>query len=379
MSNAAMIFYNEMDKSDRVITYSMNKTRDSMKKSLSGFNLLYHTMEHNKNTLESIVNSPILGLVQKFIGPVNWIASKADKLCFDENTLLYLKNGKTEKISDIQVGEILIDDSIVIAKHKFQNSEPLYLYNTVYVSGSHIVYDKNDNEWKRVSDCGIITNYKPEYIYSISTSTSKIQLKDNLFRDYAESQSIGRNEDIDNYIIYYLNGQLNKYYIEETKYIQNHYNSRIEFPDKKESMNNESEKRIYIEQGLDENMSILVNNKGDTKLLKELSIGDRLNNNNIVIGKVELLTDVYNVYCCNGILGTSYIKLHMNNKWINIHNIEGVDKKDKYSGKLYHIMTNKGYIEIIDNNNRCIKVRDYSEFESSDLFTLISDLSIGYE
>lgn len=205
MSNAAMTFYNEMDKSDRVITYSMNKTRDSMKRTLSGFNLLYHTMEHNKNTLESIVNSPILGLVQKFIGPVNWIASKANKLCFDENTTLYLQNNETVSIMNIRVGDILIDGSVVIAKHKFKNDIPLYLYNTVYVSGSHIVYDNNSNKWIKINECGIITNYKPEYIYSISTSTSKIQLKYNLYRDYAESQSIERNSDIDNFILYYLN------------------------------------------------------------------------------------------------------------------------------------------------------------------------------
>lgn len=130
---------------------------------------------------------------------------------------------------------------------------------------------------------------------------------------------------------------------------------------------------------MDENTRIVVNTRGDSKTIKELSVGEVINDNNEIIGIVELLTEAYNVYYWNGVIGTSYIKLKINDRWTNLHMIENIEKKEGYNGKLYHILTKKGNIEVLDKNNKCINIRDYSEYESSDLFTLISDLSVGYE
>ena len=106
-------------------------------------------------------------------------------LCFEENTLLKLKSGKFVKIKNINLGDILEDGSIVIEKHHFLNNEELYKYNgVVYVTGSHIVNEKD--EWKTVknSNNGIKTTICPEYVYCLSTDTAQLVINKTIFKDF---------------------------------------------------------------------------------------------------------------------------------------------------------------------------------------------------
>ena len=53
---AAEKFYKSISKYVIGTVYSLNKIRNSMRRTMSGFNLIFHTLEHSKNSLQSKVN-----------------------------------------------------------------------------------------------------------------------------------------------------------------------------------------------------------------------------------------------------------------------------------------------------------------------------------
>ena len=120
-------FYDNIQKFVIGIVYSLNKMRNTMKRSVSGFNLLFHTLEHSKNTMSSMINSPPVKLAMEMIKPLEWIEGKSNQLfCFSGNQEFWLFNNKMTYIREISVGDILLDGSVVIATHKFSNNQPIY-------------------------------------------------------------------------------------------------------------------------------------------------------------------------------------------------------------------------------------------------------------
>ena len=80
-------------------------------------------------------------------------------LCFDENTLIELKEGSII-IKDIKVGSILKDGSLVTTKFKLKNVEKIYNLDNIIISGSHMVYFKG--KWiytEEHPDAKLVENY----------------------------------------------------------------------------------------------------------------------------------------------------------------------------------------------------------------------------
>ena len=100
------------------VLYSLHKMRNSMRRSVSGFNLMIHSLEHSKNSLESLVNSEPVKLGVSLMSKVEWLAKNAGsmlkvgkpkkKSCFDENTILKKIDETLIKIKDIAVNDIFI-------------------------------------------------------------------------------------------------------------------------------------------------------------------------------------------------------------------------------------------------------------------------------
>ena len=106
--------------------------------------------------------------------------------CFDKNTLIPLQNGQNKFISDIQVGDVLLDQSIVHC-HLILNrgNEKMFMLNGIIVSGTHpILYNK---KWIHVvehPDSQLITDYREPYLYCMVTSNKKIKLRNMIFSDW---------------------------------------------------------------------------------------------------------------------------------------------------------------------------------------------------
>ena len=111
---AAQKFYSAISKYGIGAVYSMNKMRNGMRRSLSGFNLVFHTLEHTKNSLQSIIDSPPIKFAVEFMKPIDWIADKGSKLfCFSGDTVLEREDMNYVYIRDIKVGDVLSDGSKV--------------------------------------------------------------------------------------------------------------------------------------------------------------------------------------------------------------------------------------------------------------------------
>ena len=80
-------------------------------------------------------------------------------LCFHPHTTVKLKNGIEKKMKNIEVGDVLRNNSKVLGKLELQGSEvnPYYkiysikLKNWIYVTGSHLIQDPTTSRFIEVS------------------------------------------------------------------------------------------------------------------------------------------------------------------------------------------------------------------------------------
>lgn len=329
--NIAKEFYSKLANIMIAVTYSLHKIRNSLRRSVSGFNMAFHSLNHIYYSLENILNSPIPKITQKFIGATDWLDGAFNKLglCFWENTVIKTQNGY-KKISEIKIGEFLEDDNQVIATQVFLCNCKMYKYQNIIVSGSHLV--KEENTWKRIysSNKSIEIPYTYKYIYCLSTSTGTININNIIFKDYSESIDINLNTKINKLILKNLNS---------TKNIVNHPNIH------------------YSQQGVSSNTLVKINNN-QYKKIENIEIGDILCNNNKVIGKIQILSKYNKVFTYkNKWLLLDNTKINENGIWIKV--IDSLYSKINLnqSNKFFNLVTTKSIFELENN----LLVTDYIE------------------
>ena len=216
-------------------------------------------------------------------------SSKIPKLrCFDEFTLITLINGNKINIKDVQVGDKLENGSYVTSKFKVTSANmKIYKLNHIIVSESHLV--KYKGKWIRVNEhpSAEEIKYDKPFLYCLNTSNKIIELNKIIFSDW--------DEIVDNKLT-----MLNK---------------------KNKNIINLENIHEYLDDGFEENTEVKLHKT--KKIIKEIKIGDILENGTIVYGLVEVDT----------------IKL----------------KKHKVTSKLYHLLTTDGSL-IINSAD----VKDYN-------------------
>ena len=130
-----------------------------------------------------------LGLILNFVSEVFGtpsFPSMPTLKCFDKNTKLKLQNGKDVSISDIQIGDILNDGSIIHCHVVLdRGNEDMYNLNGVIVSGTHRLLYKN--KWICVADypnIEKISDYNEPFLYCVNTSNKIIKLNGMVFSDW---------------------------------------------------------------------------------------------------------------------------------------------------------------------------------------------------
>ena len=90
---------------------------------------MVHSLEHSKNSFESIVKSRPVKIAVGLAGAAEAVATGVQKIvCFDGNTKIDLMYDEVA-IKDVKVGDLLKNNDIILAKHKFLNCEELYNYS----------------------------------------------------------------------------------------------------------------------------------------------------------------------------------------------------------------------------------------------------------
>ena len=112
---------------------------------------------------------------------------KLKKFCFAGNTKIKMKGKGRKYISDIKVGDVLFDSSVVTGIMKLSGSEQeIYNLNGTLVTGNHSVFLENVG-WIAVEkhpDSIYQNNFKEEYVYCINTDTKIIKIGDNIYSDW---------------------------------------------------------------------------------------------------------------------------------------------------------------------------------------------------
>ena len=240
--------------------------------------------------------------------------------CFDKNTLILMKDGTNKKIIDICIGDYLYHDGLVTAKIKVETKGSImYKLYDVIVSDTHLVYYKN--EWIRVDDhpdAIKIDYYDEPYLYCLNTSSKTIYINYILFSDWDEI--VGDN------FTYILDKKMTSSEIHE-----------------------------ILDTGFYGTTQVKLLNTS-TKDIKDVEIGDILENGEKVYGVVEIHGETIKTHC-QYILGKkTFIKCSENiifydesGKMTTSLTLDEGKQKRKEKNielKLYHLITDKKKFKI---------------------------------
>jgi hypothetical protein len=254
--------------------------------------------------------------------------------CFDKNTRIKMNNGTYKTIHELQVGEKNAGNYLITAKILVEtNGSVMYNLNDVIVSDSHLV--KYNNKWMRVDEhphAVKIEEYDEPYLYCINTENKLIEINGNIFTDWDE--------------IY--DDELEKIKNVKIKNVMFNSNKTLNYSMDDLNVNNLDIHR-YLDGGFDKNTKIILKN-GVIKNIKNISIGDVLENGERVYGCVEidganLLEQAsYNLAKNRYVIGGS--NLNICDKSLGFTSTLELDKKYKKfklhcesSDKLYHLLT----------------------------------------
>jgi hypothetical protein len=175
------------------------KLRETMKRSYGLMTVLLYAIEHSFIFFESMVKSPLrkfgdiaestgLGLSIFTFGGFG-IPMWHDSLCFDENTIIYMSDGSCKKISDVNIGDYLINTNKVLATIKVNNIKQIYKFKNILVKGDHLIY--HNNKWSRIadiSDSEKILDYNGN-IVCLVTENGIININNCIFKDYLDTHN----------------------------------------------------------------------------------------------------------------------------------------------------------------------------------------------
>ena len=238
-------------------------------------------------------------------------------------TTIFLKDSSQCKLKDINIGTILESGATVVCKQKILNTDPLYLYkNRIYISGDHRIIENQIILTARESTLSIETSCSPEYLYCITTNTGFINIRGDTFADYSENRNIYLNKTTNDLILNFWN---------------------LKKPDATKF----SKGLVFLEHGFSSE-TIFGLQDGTKKCIENIVIGDVLEDNNKVIGFIELDPYYFLFYEFCGVIISSNMKVYDDIYWKNIECVTHAKMTPKPL-KVFNIMTVKSLIKCKNN------------------------------
>ena len=326
------------------IQFYSEKFRNLMKKQHAVFQMIYYYLETIRLTFDSFVNGPtpllliflmIFGLLTVFIismcllCPIPFVGIFACPICFmcfdpNQNIQIYeLDKPISINICNVKISDIIYQGSKVISTFHFILDEfaPLYNYNDIKMSASHIIF--KDNIAVRAADCkeSKICGFTKKLV-CLGTTDNKINIFNNILSDYNEIDTHELSIELNNRILSFLNNK------------SIHYNDFISYPTG----------FVYLSLNTDSDSVI-------THLVKD---------NNIQI------------YNYNGILCSGNNIVYENNVWIRVYqSLDALILDNNDYTYIYNTLTKNGIIEI-----NGFKFRDFSDCNSNDINNWLHNMDI---
>lgn len=259
--------------------------------------------------------------------------------CFDEDTRLTMQNERREFIKNVSVGDTLMGNNAINTKIKLcaKNTNMYDVYGII-VSETHTLYYRG--EWilvKNHPDAILIPYCKP-YIYSLNVHLKKFSINGTILTDWDELYS------------HHLSIIKNKLTFIKHKYY-NLENDHFKYEDIHK----------YLNGGFSGDTLIKMMNNA-SKMIKNINVGDVLENNNYVYGVVEIngstLSTQYKYDLGKLTIEGGPNLFYDNSSGIKVSTLY-LDPKNKKGitlhCKLYHLLTTSGIFYI----NKC-KFYDYN-------------------
>ena len=148
-------------------------------------------------TLMYVIDGSVLTMQSTWNGPPGQLVKALGK-CFYPNTTVKLQNGATKLMKDIDLGDILENGAVVESVLKIDNKRernPLYVIykggvneENIYVTGSHLVFDKKNNKYVKVENYSeaVLSKVETEWFSCLITSDHTIQIGSQLFWDWED-------------------------------------------------------------------------------------------------------------------------------------------------------------------------------------------------
>jgi hypothetical protein len=144
-------------------------------------------------TIMYLIDGSLKTMQSTWNGPPGQMVQALGK-CFHPFTNVCMQNGTIKYMKDIDLGEVLVDGSIVESVLKINNERKLPFYeinddkSNIYVTGSHLVYDKSCNKFIKVE------NYKRavksivtyDWFSCLITNTHHIPIGREIFWDWED-------------------------------------------------------------------------------------------------------------------------------------------------------------------------------------------------
>lgn len=322
------------------------RMKDLIAKLVGVFTTLIYTLMTSIATMNSMV-----------AGPIGELAGVA---CFHPDTRISLSNKYYVPISNIKIGDDLLEGGKVISIMRFKNNIPLHKYKNILVSGDHLTL--NQNNWTRVQDLEKITTSEDmDIIHCLSTETNKIITFNNdsneqIFSDYIETSNHVLNSYIKECVLRFLNGH---FYQKEN--ILSKYQKQLE----------ESASNNYYIFGFHKNTVIELLD-GSFKKIHELQIGDVTSNNDLITGTIQHLNLDKHFYDLDGVLVSGDQIVHHQGSYKLVKSISELQIIEEHQ-YLYQVSTDSGTIKIGNNI-----FRDHHESKDKNLNDYIDKLVLEY-
>lgn len=231
---------------------------------------------------------------------------------FGPNTLIQTEFDGLKLFKNINLGDTLSDYSYIIGILKFKNTGKIYNFkNGIYL---HENYKYNNISIKNHPDA-VLTTHKPEYIYNIITTTGRLTIKDLILNDFSISTNIFYNQTINSLKLSFLNKDINSLTV--------------------------SHGSKFLAQGFSGETLIVVSSNINKKL-KNLNINDYINEDDLIVGVIDLSPDFFTAYRYMDTIISSNTKIYENDIWKSVESSSCIRMPAPL--QLKNIITEKGML-----------------------------------
>ena len=343
VENATAMVYKKIEGIMNLTMFTFLKMNNLMKRTFANFRLMVYALEASQYTIQSTWNGPV-GEITRFWAPGVDFFSKF--FCFEPSTKVLDNNNLSIEISKLKIGDTLYNNNNVIGILNMIGVDNYYNYNGIIVSGNHLVFNNDYNKWIEVSlapGAKYLYNTDIKNVICLITAKNTIPVIDTCgnihnFSDYLES--------CDESVMRYQRGLI--------------YNKlSMSLPEIPTGFNLiDSKTPIFMD-----------NNKYiDISYVK---IGDKLNDNNDVVGVIQQYVNEIDVIYIDNIMYAFSNIIFQNDSWITIKMLKNSYSITKYTGIMYNLITTKGYYQ----TNKYI-VRDYLELHSPKIYDDVRDFTL---